>query len=199
MVILADELLEQFFETFFPQSFRLSDSPNASTLSLPSSTLSGNLTTFSNFGTPVKNLINGASNKTVIDVGTAGGVVEPGSRGLRGVLDNIVNDGMRMAAEMRKRMDEAQKEYERQLKEQGQKPYRDDDDDDEEDDEKGTELGKRDQELLEGAEVASIKTFRSDDGTRSRAQSSVSSASGTLSTKGSHGVSILDLDENPNP
>merc|ERR1712230_123613 len=100
MVILADELLEQFFETFFPQSFRLSDSPNASTLSLPSSTLSGNLTTFTNLGTPVKNLINGGgSNKTVIDVGRAGGVVEPGSRGLRGVLDNIVNDGMRMAAE----------------------------------------------------------------------------------------------------
>jgi len=196
MVILADELLEQFFETFFPQSFRLSDSPNASTVSLPSSTLSGNLTTFSNFGTPVKNLINGASNKTVIDVGTAGGVVEPGSRGLRGVLDNIVNDGMRMAAEMRKRMDEAQKEYERQLREQGQRPYRDDDDDDE-DDEKGTELGKRDQELLEGAEVASIKTYRSDDNTRSRTGSSVSSASGTLSRKASHGVSILDLDENP--
>ncbi|KEF60593.1 uncharacterized protein A1O9_02154 [Exophiala aquamarina CBS 119918] len=196
MVILADELLEQFFETFFPQSFRLSDSPNASTVSLPSSTLSGNLTTFSSFGTPVKNLINGASTKTVIDVGTAGGVVEPGSRGLRGVLDNIVNDGMRMAAEMRKRMDEAQKEYERQLKEQGQRPYRDDDDD-EEDDEKGTELGKRDQELLEGAEVASIKTYRSDDNTRSRAQSSVGNASGTLSGKDSHGVSILDMDENP--
>lgn len=219
MVILADELLEQFFETFFPQSFRLSDISNASTVSLPSATLSGNLTTFSNFGTPVKNLINGsAANKSVIDVGTAGGVVEPGSRGLRGVLDNIVNDGMRMAAEMRKRMDEAQKEFERQAREQGQaRPsYRDDedDDDDEEDDkEGGTALGKRDQELLEGAEVASIKTFRSDDpGNRSRAPSEVESsgrpASQTVSGSGStpsrkdsesgsgQGVSILDLDEN---
>ena len=112
-VILADELLEQFFETFFPQSFRLADlPPNSSNLALsPSSnTLSGNLTTFSNLGTPVKNLLNGAgANKTLPDVGRAGGVVEPGSRGLRGVLDNIVNDGMRMAAEMRKRMDDAQR------------------------------------------------------------------------------------------
>ncbi|KIX09955.1 uncharacterized protein Z518_01036 [Rhinocladiella mackenziei CBS 650.93] len=208
MVILADELLEQFFETFFPQSFHLSESPNASTVSLPSSTLSGNLTTFTNLGTPVKNLINGASNKTVIDVGRAGGVVEPGSRGLRGVLDNIVNDGMRMAAEMRKRMDEAQREFERNAREQGQRPYRDEDDEDEEYDEKGTELGKRDQELLEGAEVASIKTYRSDEGvTRSRAESSASgtgsasgsaTGTGTLSRKSSHGVSILDFDDTAN-
>jgi len=181
MVILADELLEQFFETFFPQSFRLSDSPNASTLSLASSTLSGNLTTFTNLGTPVKNLINGTSNRTVVNVGRAGGVVEPGSRGLRGVLDNVVNDGMRMAAEMRKRMEEAQKEYERNAREHGQKLYRDDEDDDDDDDEKR----KKDQELLEGAEVASIKTLRSDEGTRSR--------SGSVRMKGD-GVSLLDVD-----
>lgn len=208
MVILADELLEQFFETFFPQSFHLSDSPNASTASLHSSTLSGNLTTFSNLGTPVKNLINGgASNKTVIDVGRAGGVVEPGSRGLRGVLDNIVNDGMRMAAEMRKRMEETQREFERNAREQGHsRPYRDqeggDDDDDDDDDDGGdgkggTELERRDQELLEGAEVASIRT----EGSRSRAESSTSasaiSGTGSLIEKGAEqpGVSILDVDD----
>ena len=208
MVILADELLEQFFETFFPGSFHLSDTSNASTLSLPSSTntLSGNLTTFTQLGTPVKNLLNGSRDKTVIDVGTAGGVVEPGSRGLRGVLDNIVNDGMRMAADMRKRMDDAQKEFERNQREQGQRPYRDDEDEDEEYDEKDTGLGKRDQELLEGAEVASIKTYRSDEqeGTRSRAESSTSASAseqgqgrkGTGSSAGSgHAVSILDVDD----
>ncbi|KIV77345.1 hypothetical protein PV11_09145 [Exophiala sideris] len=193
MVILADELLEQFFETFFPQSFRLSDSPNASSASLASTTLSGNLTTFSNLGTPVKNLINGApSNKTVIDVGQAGGVVEPGSRGLRGVLDNIVNDGMRMAAEMRKRMDEAQKEFERNARDHGgQRPYRDEDNDDEDEPDEGTELGKNDQELLEGAEVASIRTLGSDGGGRSRAQTQ-SSLSPSVAD---HGVSILDVDD----
>ncbi|KIW20472.1 hypothetical protein PV08_01047 [Exophiala spinifera] len=189
MVILADELLEQFFETFFPQSFRLSDSPNASTVSLPSSTLSGNLTTFSNLGTPVKNLINGAgggSNRTVIDVGRAGGIVEPGSRGLRGVLDNIVNDGMRMAAEMRKRMDEAQREFERNAREGQQRgAYRDDEDDDD-DQEDSTELGKRDQELLEGAEVASIKTEG-----RSRAEST--NSGGHPPSGLGEGVSILDV------
>ncbi len=216
MVILADELLEQFFETFFPQSFRLADpSPNASNLSLasPTNTLSGNLTTFSNLGTPVKNLINGAaSNKTLPDVGRAGGVVEPGSRGIRGVLDNIVNDGMRMAAEMRKRMDDAQKEFERNAREQGQKPYRDDDDDEEDYDEKDTGIGKSDQELLEGAEVASIRTGTGLSGSgegsiRSRAESSASRVSqngsssssgpGTLSrktTESGRSVSILDVE-----
>lgn len=163
MVILADELLEQFFETFFPQSFRLSDTPTTGlTLSHSSSanTLSGNLTTFTNLGTPVKNLLGNTTNKTVVDVGSAGGIVEPGSRGLRGVLDNIVNDGMRMAAEMRKRMDDAQREFEMNARAQGQKPYRDEheEDEDEEDiDEKGG-VGRRDTDLLEGAEVQSIRT-----------------------------------------
>jgi TBC1 domain family member 8/9 len=158
MVILADELLEQFFESFFPQSFHLSSVPNSNATTSPASTLSGNLTTFTNLGTPVKNLISSSSadKEGFVNVGRAGGVVEPGSRGLRGVLDNIVNDGMRMAAEMRKRMDEAQKEYDRN----NLGVRRDEEDEDEEFDEKAA--AKRDQDLLEGAEVASIKTVRSD-------------------------------------
>lgn len=36
-----------------------------------------------------------------------------GNRGLRGVLDGIVTDGMRVAAEVRRRMEEAQKEMEK--------------------------------------------------------------------------------------
>jgi TBC1 domain family member 8/9 len=180
MVILADELLEQFFETFFPQSFHLSDTPISGALSPQSTTLSGNLTTFTNLGTPVKNLLSGAAgNKTVIDVGHAGGIVEPGSRGLRGVLDNIVNDGMRMAAEMRKRMDEAQREFEA-----GQRQgYRDEDDEDEDYDEKATELTKRDQDLLEGADAASIKTIRSED-MLGRARKGSQNGSGGTSTMG---------------
>ena len=196
MVILADELLEQFFETFFPQSFRLADTPNASTISLPSSTLSGNLTTFTNLGTPVKNLISGTSNRTVVDVGQAGGVVEPGSRGLRGVLDNIVNDGMRMAAEMRKRMDDAQREFEMNARAQGQRPYRDEDEDEEEFDEKS---GKRDQDLLEGAEVASIRTHGSGSskdkgGEESGGEGSIRSAKRGDSVDA---VSILDVEDMP--
>ena len=192
MVILADELLEQFFETFFPQSFHLSDTPNASTISLPSSTLSGNLTTFTNLGTPVKNLISGTSNKMIIDIGSAGGIVEPGSRGVRGLLDNIVNDGMRMATEMRKRMDDAQREYDRNLREQGQRPYRDDeDDDDEEYDEKSA---KKDEDLLEGAEVQSIRTtgsgrHRENSGGESSSVSGPSSETASIDA-----VSILDVD-----
>jgi Ca2+-binding EF-hand superfamily protein len=166
MVILADELLEQFFESFFPQSFHLSSTPNASTASLASSTLSGNLTTFANLGTPVKNLISTTSGKAgVVDVGQAGGIVEPGSRGIRGVLDNIVNDGMRMAAEMRKRMDEAQREFEKNARENGQK---DKDEEDEEEDLDEKSVMKRDQDLLEGAEAASIKTARYEEPGRSR-------------------------------
>lgn len=37
----------------------------------------------------------------------------PAGKGLRGVLDNIVSDGMRVAAEVRKQWDEAQREVER--------------------------------------------------------------------------------------
>lgn len=45
-------------------------------------------------------------------VGGTGVVVPPG-KGLRGVLDNIVTEGMRVAVEVRNRMDEAQKEMEK--------------------------------------------------------------------------------------
>lgn len=166
MVILADELLEQFFETFFPQSFKLARLSNTSQTSLasPTSTLSGNLTTFANIGQPVRNLVTLNKKEAVPDVGLAGGIVEPGSRGLRGVLDNIVNDGMRMAAEMRKRMDEAQKEFERQQAEaiksgHVRRPTEDDDDEDE-DDERGADL-------LEGAEASSIRTSKSEASIRS--------------------------------
>jgi len=195
MVILADELLEQFFETFFPQSFHLSSTPNTSTTSLSASTLSGNLTTFANLGTPVKNLMSSvSSNKTVVDVGQAGGVVEPGSRGLRGVLDNIVNDGMRMAAEMRKRMDETQREFEKNARENGQK-YKDDEDEEEEYDEKAMDIGRRDQDLLEGAEVASIKTMRLEDSS-GRMRGSIDEdtmMNVTGSGSGSTGTSLLDM------
>ena len=191
MVILADELLEQFFESFFPQSFHLSSTPNVSSVSLASSTLSGNLTTFASLGTPVKNLMSGTVNKAgVVDVGRAGGIVEPGSRGLRGVLDNIVNDGMRMAADMRKRMDEAQREFEKNARENGQRD-RDDEDEEEEMDEKA--VMKRDQDLLEGAEAASIKTTRSEETGRSRGSSVGSGDTGRTDTSMT-GVSILDLD-----
>lgn len=77
------------------------------------------------------------------------------------MLDNIVNDGMRMAAEMRKRMDEAQREFEANAK-AGQ-PYKDEEDEEEDYDEKATEITKRDQDLLDGADAASIKTSRSED------------------------------------
>jgi len=198
MVILADELLEQFFETFFPQSFKLAPPPNGSQISLSSptsaSTLSGNLTTFANIGQPVRNLASNLSGKkdTVPDVGLAGGVVEPGSRGLRGVLDNIVNDGMRMAAEMRKRMDEAQREFERQAAENAKQGRRvpsavDDEDDDDDDDDDDDELHARrgDQDLLEGAEASSIKTSRSEASFQSpRSAREGSVASNTTSISG---------------
>ncbi|KAL1967734.1 hypothetical protein VTN77DRAFT_2991 [Rasamsonia byssochlamydoides] len=172
MVILADELLEQFFESFFPQSFHLSDRPNPASLA-PSSSLSLNLTTFSNIGgaKPQATAISGA---TV--AGASGGIVPP-NKGLRGVLDNIVSDGMRMAAEVKKRMDEAQREMERNALGRNEE-----DDDDEDDDGRGPisattpmiggisswgagaypidperrSVRERDRDLLEGAEATSI-------------------------------------------
>lgn len=209
MVILADELLEQFFETFFPQSFRLATSTNNSQsgLSSPTSaTLSGNLTTFANIGQPVRNLVSNvnARKDTVPDVGLAVGVVEPGSRGIRGVLDNIVTDGMRMAAEMRKRMDEAQKEFERQAREnQNQGRVRtglgaaDDEDDDDEDGDDELHARRGDRDLLEGAEASSIRTSKSE-GSLSMQSTRSGSVGGSLKGKevirnsSIAGVSLMD-------
>ncbi|KAH6697271.1 TBC domain-containing protein [Plectosphaerella plurivora] len=97
------------------------------------------------------------------------------TRGLRGVLDNIVTDGMRVAAEVRKRMDEAQKELEKNAL-PGQK-YEDDDDDAD----IGVEIGVRgggagqsnaerrgvrseDRDLLSGADAEAGATGNGKDG-----------------------------------
>ncbi|KAI1912146.1 GTPase activating protein (GAP) [Ophidiomyces ophidiicola] len=157
MVILADELLEQFFENFFPQSFHLSDQSISTSRS---ASLSSNLTTFANLGTrPPIAQVSG----TATVAGASGGIVPPGHKGLRGVLDNIVSDGMRMAAEVKKRMDEAQREMERNAL------GRNTEDDEDEDDDDGLYDGRkrdnrsihmardRDRDLLEGAEAMSVK------------------------------------------
>ncbi|ORY17267.1 GTPase-activating protein-like protein GYP2 [Clohesyomyces aquaticus] len=145
MVILADEILEQFFEIGFSASFKLADAP------LPSSaSSSSNLTTFSNAGKQVA--ANAAVGMAGVVGGAGAGVVPPG-KGLRGMLDNIVSDGMRVAAEVRRRMDEAQKEMDREAK-SGQGRERDEDDEEEE---RG-EVGAKDADLLEGAETADVDT-----------------------------------------
>ncbi|KAL9030811.1 MAG: hypothetical protein Q9196_001108 [Gyalolechia fulgens] len=140
MVILADELLQQFFEYSFPASIHL-----APTIRQRSSTQT--LTTFS---TP-------ASHPLPVPGNRAGSVVPPGNKGLRGVLDNIVSDGMRVAQEVRKRMDEAQRELERSA---APRPG-DEDEEDDEAKEKGEYGGdaerrsvmERDRDLLDGAEA----------------------------------------------
>lgn len=142
MLVLADEVLESFFDSGFPNSFHLADAP------LPSSTItssSSNLSTSAG----VAALAGSGSGLRHSPLGSPGvggpgaGVVGPG-KGLRGMLDNIVTDGMRVAAEVRRRMDEAQKELDRGGVTRGTNG--DDDDDDEEEHDAGGDL-------LEGAEV----------------------------------------------
>ena len=150
MVILADELLEQFFESSFPASFRLSESTAANSQK-PSG--ASNLTTFTNFG------INRSS------TGPSTAAIVPPGKGLRGVLDNIVTDGMRVAAEVKRRMDEAQRELEKNA------TARDDYDDDEDGEDGGRvsesyggdaerrSVREGDRDLLTGAD-AEIETER---------------------------------------
>ncbi|KAH7410105.1 rab-GTPase-TBC domain-containing protein [Phaeosphaeria sp. MPI-PUGE-AT-0046c] len=140
MVILADENLEQFFEMGFSSSFQLADK------SLAFSASSANLTTFSNAGKQATNASGGMS-----VVGGAGAGVVPPGKGLRGMLDNIVTDGMRVAAEVRRRYDEAQKELDKEAR-HGRE------DDDEEDD----PAHLKDADLLEGAETAGVDTSKTD-------------------------------------
>ncbi|KAF2114057.1 GTPase-activating protein-like protein GYP2 [Lophiotrema nucula] len=137
MVILADEVLEHFFEVGFSSSFKLADAP------LLSAASSSNLTTFSNAG---KQVAAAASNMGGVVGGAGAGVVPPG-KGLRGMLDNIVSDGMRVAAEVRRRYDEVQKDLDSEAR-HGR------DDEDEEEEEKGAP------DLLEGAETAGVDTSR---------------------------------------
>lgn len=122
MVVLADELLEQFFESSFPSSFHIVEG-------LPNTVApqSSSLTTFSSLGFGARSPLPSPS--------TIG--PPAGGRGLRGVLDNIVTDGMRVASEVRRRMEEAQKELEKNAL-PGQR-----DDDEEDDDDIGAEVGVR--------------------------------------------------------
>ncbi|KAF9879630.1 TBC domain-containing protein [Colletotrichum karsti] len=120
MVVLADELLEQFFESSFPTSFHLIE--GLPTVSTPTSTL----TTFSslNFGRAPVAALNPAA--------------QGATRGLRGVLDNIVTDGMRVAAEVRRRVEDAQKELEKNAV-----PGQKEEEDEEDDADIGVEIGIR--------------------------------------------------------
>ncbi|PGH32861.1 hypothetical protein GX50_04339 [[Emmonsia] crescens] len=172
MVILADELLEQFFETFFPQSFHLSDTPDVA--SLRNSSLSSNLTTFTNLGAGRHGTTTASAAGATV-AGASGGIVPPGHKGLRGVLDNIVSDGMRMAAEVRKKMDEAQREMEKNALAGRPEDDEDEEDDGMYDDSKSghgptTPGGGRssardaDRDLLEGAEVVSLRGRDDGDG-----------------------------------
>ncbi|KAK6542635.1 hypothetical protein TWF694_006578 [Orbilia ellipsospora] len=123
MIVLADEVLEHFFESGFAESIVLSTEGSK----LPLRTASISASTFTNLG--------------------GNGIA--GAKGLRGVLDNIVNDGMRVAQEVRRRMDEAQKELERNAV-----PGKYKDDEEEEGDAKSILEGDRD--LLKGAEAAVV-------------------------------------------
>lgn len=154
MVVLADEILEQFFESSFPASFRISDKMATP---VPSSSTSS-LTTFSNMGfgrSPVPQPSVGGT--------SSAGLVPPG-KGLRGVLDNIVTDGMRVAAEVRRRMDEAQKELEKNAV---QRPEEDEDDEEEyhrthtpgdayNGDAERRSVRSEDRDLLEGADAEAM-------------------------------------------
>ena len=134
MVILADELLQQFFESGFSSSITLSTHPTLS-----------HTNTLTTFSSPT------AHSTSHIATPRAGGIVPP-SKGLRGVLDNIVSDGMRVAGEVRKRVDEVGRDLERsalsareQQMEDGDEPYGG------ESDRKSVRDGDRD--LLEGADA----------------------------------------------
>ena len=148
MVILADELLHQFFEFSFAESFHLAPlalgrAPSSFSIQTPT------LTTFSSLGKGQ------GLNLRMAPANTAP------SKGIRGVLDNIVSDGMRVASEVRKRMDEAQREIEKNAL------GRDEDYEDEEDeavmpamyggDAERRSVREKDRDLLEGAEVGSVK------------------------------------------
>lgn len=135
MLVLADEALESFFDSGLPNSFHLADAPLSSTSLTTTST---GLTTFassSSTSSPAKS--------SMTTAGPAAGVVAPG-KGLRGMLDNIVTDGMRVAADVKRRMDETQNNSDRS----SISKHTEDDEDEDEDEREG------DQDLLMGLDAA---------------------------------------------
>ncbi|RPA81907.1 TBC-domain-containing protein [Ascobolus immersus RN42] len=116
MVILADEALESFFERGFTASFSLT--PSTSTAPIPSAHLS----------TPSAGLPS----------------VEAARVGIRGVLDGVVRDGMRVAAEVRRRMEEEVEKAAAGAKEAV---------DEEEEKEEVGRVSEGDRDLLSGAEA----------------------------------------------
>ncbi|KAI7013982.1 GTPase-activating protein GYP5, partial [Hortaea werneckii] len=178
MLVLADETLESFFDSGFANSFHLADAP------LPSSTITS--PSFLGTGTTSQHITStgqapsqgGAApgsaaalhappgHVPAISPGGAGaGVVGPGG-GLRGMLDNIVTDGMRVAAEVRRKMDEAQKELDRGASTRGTE--------DEEDEDAEEHPG----DLLEGAEADAGSAGGKGEGTA--AQSAAAAGQGSL-------------------
>ena len=176
MVIFADELLERFFESGFAESFVLLDPGNPSSSiylhpNAPSHYQTGQqqqqhqqrhggLTTFN---TPAPSQTASAAAAAQGGLGMASvlngpAAVAGAAKGLRGVLDNIVNDGMRVAAEVKRRMDELDANARASGARAGEKGEEEDGDEDED---AGVVEG-RDRELLSGAEaeVGSIRSGR---------------------------------------
>ena len=178
MVILADELLERFFESGFAESFVLLDAKNPSSSiylhpNAPSHYQTGQqqqqyqqrhggLTTFN---TPAPSQTASAATASLATQGGVGiasvlngpAAVAGAAKGLRGVLDNIVNDGMRVAAEVKRRMDELDANARASGARAGEKGGEEEDGEEEED--AGVVEG-RDRELLSGAE-AEVGSVRS--------------------------------------
>jgi len=149
MLVLADETLESFFDSGFANSFHLADAPLPSStvtspayLGLQQNAATAGAASPATIGSPsgAIGLPSGMFAPVISPGGAGAGVVGPG-KGLRGMMDNIVTDGMRVAAEVRRRMDEAQRELDRGATTRGTE----DDEDEEGEDMPG--------DLLEGAEA----------------------------------------------
>jgi TBC1 domain family member 8/9 len=155
MVILADEVLESFFDTGFANTFHLADQPIPSSASALAS-----FTTFANIGARAVSVATAGAAGGVV----AGGVLPPG-KGLRGMLDSIVNDGLRVAGEVRRRMEEAQRELDSAGGAGAQQPQQEESDDESDRDDAGsgatTAVDRRsirssDRELLDTAEAEAL-------------------------------------------
>jgi TBC1 domain family member 8/9 len=167
MVILADELLQQFFEFSFAESFHIAP-PSISRSSSSFSIQTPTLTTFSNIGARLPAQPGAGGTSTAAPApgpgglsGAAmglGGAAVASSKGLRGLLDNIVSDGMRVATEVKKRVDEAQRELEKNALQ-----HEDEDDEDEESKTAGLfgpsaeRARDEDHDLLDGGDIGSVR------------------------------------------
>lgn len=143
MVVLADEVLERFFERGFAETFTLLSTDGTASVLQPTTTGPNPRP-----GIAVQPSSLGGRMPSLPSLPSSPAIVAGTTKSLRGVLDGMVDEGMRVAAEFRKRVEE--------MEEKAVDHSREDEDDDAGRETDSKSIMETDRDLLKGAEAETI-------------------------------------------